>query len=158
MNCRADPVPIGLSRSPATVHSGDLCPACLAGPAVYKIANSTLETRIQAMPVKKCTGIGLSPGCNFTVSNHRIPAKRRVVQQQCPDDALQRGILRIRVGTRIRTFQLDAYRKVIAPNSPTPLRDTRMPGPSIKWNQLGDSTPATDENVRTDPYAPQRGQ
>ena len=58
-------------------------------------------------------------------------------------------ILRIRERDRIRTFQLDPNRKIIAVATPLEIRLTSMPGPVITGNKLNDTTITPQQAMET---------
>src|SRR5262245_62965837 len=86
---------------------------------------SSTRTRYQGSeqprPVEHGTGVGLASGCDLTVPDDRAERKTRVTIEQRRRDDVEGGGLRIGVWDTVSAFELDADRKIVAGDSPTPL-------------------------------------
>ena len=79
------------------------------------------------LPIEGRAGIRLAARRDVTVPGNPLHIQRREIREQSLGDISQRMVLRIGVGQRVCTLELDAYRKVVAAFSTVQAGYARVP-------------------------------
>ena len=74
----------------------------------------------------------------------------RVAAHEGPGEASERAVLRRGVASRVRPFQLDADREVVAPGAAAPRRFAGVPRPPRAAYELHEPAVAPNEKMRGD--------